>query len=560
MHFGMQLSKSPLPNPLPWKWARGLFVIISCLFAASQLSAKVSPEYVLKTLQRGQPVAEADVDAASAADTKNATYIQMLEAFAVLRKGDLNNPAQVHLAKTYLERAQSSFDDLRDADNFSVAFSKDADTIYRGRPYERVMTAMMLALIDMSQDRCDLAMPALRNAEFLDARWRAMPFGSDAPMVYALMLRCANQMQSSATDTNRAREGLHRSLRLILANEPLNKAFKQTLKVQLRPDSLAVRFAQILFELGISSALMTSTKDLTPEQLLNNAAGDASKFLNEINTKFADQYKDILQPMAQEIAKVEGDSSAKSVEDFAFTVTGNELRRMASETIQLLNKDKSLAKAVNDGLARAHQVAKSIERAVRQPRLALRFSGQGPRVIREGQYQEVARIVPTADGSAASEIRQKLMDVQGRCGLQRDAGGALLVVLCDENAHQQSINGYFDAIELWSSSLKATSMMGRRFDKILQGRAEFKQGAENIAVVSGATALALLAASSDSYNQCVRRGGTNCSEASAALAGAGAVAGAIAGIAYIAGKASNPAADPRFVSNMFESGYVLVAE
>ena len=66
-----------------------------------------------------------------------------------------------------------------------------------------------------------MALPALVDAEFLSARWKTFAFGTDAPLVYALMLRCQQQLQAPEQDKKRSAEALARSVRLQVSREPL---------------------------------------------------------------------------------------------------------------------------------------------------------------------------------------------------------------------------------------------------------------------------------------------------------------------------------------------------
>jgi hypothetical protein len=137
------------------------------------------------------------------------TLHDLERAFALLRKGAGKHTA----ARKLLERAVPRFDDLAiESTPLEAAFASDANKPYRGRPHERVLAAALLAALDMERNRCDLAIPTLRNAAWLDAR--AKPSDpSDAVLVHALAVRCMEQMSGmSRGDKQRVRDDLRAAL------------------------------------------------------------------------------------------------------------------------------------------------------------------------------------------------------------------------------------------------------------------------------------------------------------------------------------------------------------
>jgi hypothetical protein len=182
-------------------------------------------------------------------------------------------------------------------------------------------------------------------------------------------------------------------------------------------------------------------------------------------------------------------------------------------------------------------------------------------VVAEGEYKEVAKVVPSSGKNARPSVEMVEIKVADQCGVHQRDNGGVDFVLCDAEAmkhgDQNDDQGQlWSGVKLWSSSYQATSMVGRRFDTILKGRAEFRMGTETAALIGAATAVALFAASNDYARQC-QTTGRNC-EAAQNLQVAGAVAGLLAGGIWLAGRAVNPEADTRHVSDAYESGYLML--
>ena len=173
-----------------------VFQLAGCVHRNAMSDPKLAP------LWRGKPMPDQVIAQAKKDWPNESTLLNLQESTAILRTASLEK-AQVDRAKSYLEEAYNTFEDLRDPENFSKAFTQDDQTPFRGKPYERMLAAILLALLDASNDRCDMAIPALRAAEFLDARWQPFQFGTDAPLVYALNLRCLKQIQASEADVQR---------------------------------------------------------------------------------------------------------------------------------------------------------------------------------------------------------------------------------------------------------------------------------------------------------------------------------------------------------------------
>lgn len=128
------------------------------------------------------------------------------QAFLALRDGDHDD------ARAWLEDATAAFDDLAlEGTTLEKAFAADASKPYRGRPHERVLASVVLAALDIERGRCDLALPSLKNAAWLDARSDPQDT-TDVALVHVLSLRCLKQLNAAAVDVERARDDLRRAL------------------------------------------------------------------------------------------------------------------------------------------------------------------------------------------------------------------------------------------------------------------------------------------------------------------------------------------------------------
>lgn len=147
------------------------------------------------------------------------TLHDLERAFALIRKGKGKHAA----ARKLLERAVQRFDDLAmESTPIEIAFESDARKPYRGRPHERVLAAAVLAALDIERDRCDLAIPTLRNAAWLDARARPSD-PSDAVLVHALALRCMERANMSASDKARVSDDLMAALKVTKEEKRFNE-------------------------------------------------------------------------------------------------------------------------------------------------------------------------------------------------------------------------------------------------------------------------------------------------------------------------------------------------
>ncbi|MES2504434.1 MAG: hypothetical protein V4534_06095 [Myxococcota bacterium] len=492
-------------------------VLLLLLVGCAHKTALTDPQ--LYKLWAGYPISDEAVEAGKKKWVTDQTLLDMQEGLNLLRRGELTL-MEIKRAQGYLENAFNQFDDLRDPENFSKAFTPDSKTPFKGKPYERMLTAMLLGMIDASQNRCDIAMPAFKAAEFLDARWQAYMYGSDAPMIYAMTLRCQLEAHSASSDIERTREGLVKALRLQVMLEPLLDALNfYAGSIPKEPGS---QIAIALLEVGLPSALLVAPAHASINEILGTASAESLRFLSKAIKEKEEPYYSVITPM---LKKLKQDTSKIEV---------------ALVNIEKVVSEKAHLK---DLLSKPGELLARIETALNQPVAAVYFDGIGPSIQSEGVYKEIAKIVPRVAGDQLPGVSQKIISVTAPCGIS-NPGGNLVFAFCRNANLERAVEGEYLALKLWSSSFQATTTAGRRFDKILKGRAQFRMGTEVAAVVGAYVGLALLDAGLRSRNSDMQA--------------AGAVVGAIALGAYLAGKASNPEADIRQVSKNLESGYLLL--
>lgn len=508
-----------------------LALLVLALLAMGCAHSTAFSDARLRPLWGGHPLSDDEITKAAQEWHNDTTLIHMQEGVNLLRHGNLAG-GDLKRAQSYLEKAFGTFEDLRDPENFSVAFTSDNQTPYRGRPYERVLVATLLGLLDAADGRCDMAIPAFRAAEFLDARWQPFTFGTDAPIVYAVMLRCLHAIGAGQGDVDRAREGLYRSVRLQLLLEPM--LGQLPILAQSAHNNPARQIALALLEVGVPSALISAPANASVSDIFDAAAGESLRFLLHVLKQKEQPYEDIVRPLLSQL-----DSKSDGKELTAYATIQLEAAFKSMRTTMLNRND--FEQYATSFLARAQAIVNRMEEAARGPVVAFYFMGFGPDVVQEGNYGEIARVAPRSPADARAGVQEKTFEVPLGCGVSNQ-GGRLAIVLCDSPSGQRVAlsKGY----QLWSSSFHATTMVGRRFDRILKGRAQFRMGTEVAAVVGGVVALSLLDAGIQSR--------------SPQLEAAAAVVGIAAGAVWLAGRASNPEADTRHVMYDFEQGYMLV--
>ena len=479
----------------------------------------------LASLWKGNPLSDDEIAKAKDKWPGDRTLIDMQQGMSILRKSELNEANQTR-AHGYLESAYNTFEDLHDPENFSKAFTPDSKTPYRGRPYERMLTAIMLALLDASNQKCNLALPALRTAEFLDARWQSFSFGTDAPITYALMLRCLHQNQSSSSDIDRAVDGLTRALRMQLLLQPLQNKINSEAKSNGKAPEHAIAFT--LLEVGIPTALLSADPKADLPTILETSVSESIRFLSRALEKKESPYDETLRPLLKKLGKG------------ADTLIEKALR----ERTQHFLENASFKAELTEDLSQVYALVNQIHKAARAPQMVVYFDGEGPSLKRQGEYGEIAQIIPSSAENNRPGVPEKEFHLEPTCGVSNPKG-ALIFNLCKE-PHDEWKLGQPRALKLWSSSFQATTTVGRKFDRILKGRADFRMGTEVTALVGGVVAMQL-------FDMSLRN-----RQHSQELQTAALVVGAASAAVWLAGRASNPEADIRQVLHNFESGYLLV--
>lgn len=506
----------------------------------------------LRDFWNGKSLSELDLADATQRWPDDATLIEMQEAFTILRK-DVVSKDDRKMAKNSLSKAAASFEDLKQPNNFSSAFTIDSKTPYRGRPYERVLANIFLGILDVADGRCDMALPAFKSAEFLDARWQPFDFGSDAPLIYALTLRCLKENNSSANYINRAREGLFRAIRMGEILEDIRLPLDQLAKsYPLEEPGNQISF--LILDAGISASLMESPIAASSKDILANIISDSLRFYVQVLANKDDYMHDTIAAIAQKLERRFGSSDkSPSAQSLVY------LESVLKEIISTVDRKYNLTQKISEKLVYVGQLTEEIDRAVSKPKITLLFSGKGPKVISEGQYGEIARILPSSERDAKPDVVVSDFVIPEKCGFHHDNNGVLRIVLCNSDSLvdsniQKSMNR--KGIKLWSSSYQATSMVGRRFDKVLRGRAQFRLGTDSASQIAAATALTLLDEGNRLERNC-RLYGTDC-ESAKNLQLAGALAGVFAGAAWFTGQMVNPKADTRHLTHAYESGYLIL--
>lgn len=539
-----------------------------CLILAALLSGcthhALHKRPALHPLRQGNPIDESGLRRAMQDFPKDALWLAMLQGFALLRQPTVHQPRTRTQAHALLEQAFAGFDDLRDPDNFSVAFTSDADKPYRGRPHERVLTAVTLALLDMAEGRHDMALATLRNAEFLSARWQRTAVGTTTPIIHALMLRCQHLLGSPRADIEQTRERLARVALLRLAQQPLLHLLQDARASVLRPDATAVQLAGILLEAGVSSALLQSPRQATPEQLVQDTGAQAKLVVGIVRDRFADLYNQIIDARVRGSSRVQGIQSSR-FEQAVFDRVPVEIDALVQRMGLLLKRHRPTHTKLATALATAQERARQIEQAVRQPRVDLLLTGMGPTITREGQYKEITRIVPNSAAKTHTGMwhGRAPTTTNSPCGFHYRDKETLQVVLCSPDSRQVSISPESlgakarsaPVLRLWSSSYQATTVMGRPFDRILRGRAQLRSLTHKTAAVGMWSALVLFYAASATLANCQSGGSGNqtCTALGVSLMLAAGITIGASGLLWLAGLPANPAADPRYVPTIFES-------
>lgn len=535
-----------------------LVVFLAFLMGCTHTATIRQPIY--GPLLRDEPLSDEAVSKIKHESPKDAVFADLLQAFAMMRSRDLTNKETRKEIVNLLSSSVDSFEDMQDPVNFSQAFSADESKAFRGRPHERMYAATMAGVFLMAENNCAQALPYLRNAEFLDARFQKMPFGTDAPLIYALMYRCYEQKNTEPSETKRAAEGVFRSVRFLTMQETLIKALVDMSEVDLRPMAVTNRMAYMIYEIGINYALMTAPDDADASMLIDYAVKNTGIFLASLKTNFENEYQERIKPGIKELAHIYGMDNQKGIkhlEEMSFDRITLEAQTIGENLKKILNKHEGFKKEMAKNAAETHKLTAQILQAAKAPKLILSFSGHGPKLVREGSYQEISVMKPGEDANTRVQIREKSLRLDTGCGFHRLSNGGFSVVMCqNQSAGPVEV---LPSLELLSLSRKATSAQGRKFDTVLKGRAQFRAATENIAEVSAWSAFFLFTLGAQIIDDCNRRNQPqSCHAAGFAIWAVAGVTAIFAGTVWLMGKTVNPAADSRFIHLMYESSWLSV--
>jgi hypothetical protein len=509
------------------------FLLFFIIFNSHCVHKTAMDDKSLSSFFKGAPLPEQELANAMKNWPNDTVLLNIQQAFSILRKTDLTD-SDIMRAKNHLEQAVLTFEDLKQPKNFNQAFSPDSKTPYRGRSYERVLASMLLGIINMSLGKCDMALPSFKAAEFLDARWQALQYASDAPMVYALMLKCLNQKNSAISDIDRAKEGLFRALRINVMLENMLSSLSQVSSNIVNND--ITKLALVLMEVGIPSALMKSDKNADVKELLKQSKLESVKFLLQAVKQKDDPFSEMIMELLKKLPK----SSKDNLSDENILL----IERRIDEIISYIISSDNLMSEITKSHEETHKLAQTIVKITNHHPFIIKFEGKGPTVKSEGEYKEIAKIIPNDQENTVAKVNIKNFNIIPKCGLEQ-SNGSLTITICNNDQKYHEYKS-FKGIKLWSSDYKATHMIGRKFEKVLKGRAQFKLGANTVAIVGAVAAITLLDIGLRSGNNAIK-----------AAAG---VAALVATAAFIAGAATNPEADIRHVTNIFEGGYLLVED
>ncbi len=537
-------------------------ILVGQLLTTSCVSIPTIKQPAYAPFLAGKPISEETLEDIKQRSPKDAVFAELLQAFALMRTADLNNAAVRKNIFGLLATSVNSFEDMTDPVNFSKAFSADESKNFRGRPHERMFASTMAAVFLMADNKCGQALPYLRNAEFLDARFQKMPFGTDAPLIYALMYRCLIQENASSADVARAADGVFRSVRFLSMQAPLVDALVRMADADPRAMAITNRLAYMIYEISIYYSLMTAPDHFSPAAIVDDAAKNASIFISTLHTNFEDDYKTRMKPMIDELAKVYGmDNKAgrKHLEELTFDRVGVAANHIAHKLKEVLQRDARIKKDVHASVTETKVLSEQILHAARSDKMLLTFTGHGPTLVREGSYDEISVIKPSKDANPQAAIRERSMRLSTKCGFHRMADGDFSLVLCKPGVSASATVATMPNVELLSLSRKATTAQGRHFDKVLQGRAQFRAATENIAEISAWSAFFLFYLGAAMMSDCSRRNeGQACYAKGLALWGIAGITVIFSGTVWLIGRSKNPAADSRFIHLMYESGWLAI--
>lgn len=533
--------------------------ILSLLMLFGCTHTATIKEPIYRPLVKGEPLSDDALNHIRERSPKDAVFADLLQAFAMMRTLDLNKSSVRKDILGLLSTSVNSFEDLSDPVNFSEAFSADESKSFRGRPHERMFAATMAGVFLMAEDKCDRALPYLRNAEFLDARFQKMPFGTDAPLIYALMYRCLYQKNTDQDAIIRAAQGVFRSIRFLTMQETFIKALVDMSVADMRPMAVTNRMAYMLYEVSIYHSLLSAKDDATPEQLVDDAAKNTSLFIATLKDNFADEYQARMRPAVLELGKVYNldEKGINNLEEVSFDRIILEADTIGRNLKKVLSKHAWFRKEIEEASRKTQKLTSEILHAAKASKMILSFSGYGPSLLREGSYDEISVIKPSEDASTRPNIRERDLKLSTTCGFHRLSDGGFSIVMCKDNSIGPVES--LPSLELLSLSRKASSAQGRKFDKVLKGRAQFRAATEDISKVTAWSALFLFYLGAELIADCNRRNESQACYASGLVVWTLALAtGLFSGTVWLIGKSVNPSADSRFIHLMYESAWLSI--
>lgn len=513
---------------------------------------------------RSEPVGDKTLEKIKSESPKDTVFADLLQAFALMRSGTIENSQTRHQILNLLSTSVHSFEDMTDPINFSKAFFVDENKDFRGRPHERMFASAMAGIFLMSENKCEQALPYFRNAEFLDARFQKMPFGTDAPLIYALMYRCLEQQKGDPSEIKRAQDGVFRSVRFLTLQEPLIAALIDLDKVDIRPMAIANRMAYMVLEVSIYHSLISANNDLSVEALIDDATRNATIFISAINSQLKDEYKARMKPAIAELSRLYGMDSQKGLdylEQLALGKIDLDVKKIGDRMKHAVSHIDAWHTRIKHAEEKTQSLTHQILKAARADKLVLNFTGYGPQIVREGSYDEISVVKPSPDGSTAPTIRENTLPTNTTCGFHRTQNGGFSVTMC-KPGHEISKTPSIEqlkSIELLSLSRKATTAVGRKFDRVLKGRAQFRAATEDIATISAWSAFFLFYMGSQIMSDCTRhRASQSCYAPGYALWAIGGITAIFSGTVWLIGRSSNPAADSRYIHLMYESAWLAI--
>ncbi len=496
------------------------------------------------------------------ASPKDASFVDILQAFALMRTADLNNKTSNKEILSLLESAASSFENMQDPDNFSKAFSADESKSFAGLPHERMSTALMAAVFHMSNDRYDLALPYLKNAEFLDARFQKLPFGTDAPLIYALMQRCMLKQKYEQSAINRAKDGIYRSIRFLELQEGLVNLLFDLSLADVRVYSVKNYLAYMILEISLYHSLISAPNNASIAELIKDASKQSDLFLSTLKTNFADEYEQKITPLITGLGKIYGDTSKQALANLNNDVLNTvslEVTLLADKMIKAYETIAAYKNTIDYAVQKTALLHKEIQEALLSNKLMITFAGIGPTLERAGEYKEISVIKPSKTANLSPRIREKNIKSQTGCGFHRLAKQDFSLVLCNDKTMSEQTTKTIASLELLSLSRKAQMIGGRKFDKILKGRAQFRAATDKTAEIAAWSAFFLFYIGANVMSDCSRRNQSEaCYAAGLAIWGAAGITGIFSLSAWLIGKSVNPSADSRFNHLSYESGFLSV--